>query len=430
MKERRSGRSVLIRGGASLSGEVRVPPSKSYSHRALICSAFSNGKSKIENISLCDDSMATVSVLSGMGAKIEIESETAFVHGTLPIEPENVLCCEESASTLRMCLPLAASQDFFSVFTGEGSLLKRPVGPILEALSSLGVEVMSRGGYVPVAIESKGFASDGVRISASSGSQHVSGLLLSSPLSKNGIKIDIADEMVSKPYVDLTVSVMRRFGVAVERKGYKIFEVRPGQSYKGINLEVPGDYSSASFLIAAALSARSNISLLGLPQEKMPDSQVLDLMRSFGADLMFESGKLLVSGKELRSIEVDCKDMPDLVPPLVVVALRAEGTTRIRGVSRLSTKESSRVQALISEFSKMGGKLRLDGEDLIINQSGRLRGCKVSSWGDHRIEMALASAALGAEGETVIVDAMKTSKSYPGFYDDLAHLGAEIDARQ
>ncbi|MBO3802782.1 MAG: 3-phosphoshikimate 1-carboxyvinyltransferase [Candidatus Brockarchaeota archaeon] len=434
MKGQKSVRRVVVRGGARLSGEVAAPPSKPYSHRALICSAFSQGASKIVNLSLCEDSMATVSVLNGMGAEIEIETEpgasTALARGSIPLEPETVLCCAESASTLRMCLPLAASQGFFSVFAGEGSLLKRPVGPVLEALSSLGVDVRSRKGYVPVAIDSKGFSSDRVAVSAGFGSQHVSGLLLCAPLSPRGMRVEILGEVVSKPYVDLTVSVMRVFGVAVERKGYERFEVEPGQRYEGRELVVPGDYSSASFLMAAALSTRSEVTLLGLAKEGLPDYKVLEVLGEFGAEPRFESGKLTISGGKLRGTEVDCRDIPDLVPPLAVVALLAEGSSRLRGVSRLSAKESSRAQALVSELGKMGGKLRLEGEDLVVHPSGRLRGCAVSSWCDHRIEMALAAAALGAEGETTIEDAMKVSKSYPGFYEDLARLGAEIDAGQ
>ncbi|MGQ9514361.1 MAG: 3-phosphoshikimate 1-carboxyvinyltransferase [Thermoproteota archaeon] len=430
MKEQESTRRVVIKGDQILSGEVRAPPSKSYSHRVLMCSAFSEGRSRIMKLLICEDILATISVLRGMGAKIKLkpETSTAEVQGTIPMEPENVLFCSESASTLRMCLPLAASQKFFSIFSGVGSLIRRPVGPILDALSYLGVEVRSRKGYVPVALDSKGFSGDHVSVSASFGSQHISGLLISSPLTPHGMRIDVIDEATSKPYIDLTIDVMRRFGVVVERKGYESFVVKPGQSYRGCEVTVPGDYSSASFLMAAAISTCSKLSILGLPKEGFPDSKLLDILRSFGAELKVGPGVISISGKGLRGVDVDCKDIPDLVPALTAIAFFAEGSTRLRGVSRLSSKESSRAEALVSEFQKMGGKISIEGEDLIIRPSGRLRGCSVSSWGDHRIEMALAVAGLGADGETVINDAMRVSKSYPRFYEDLANLGAEIDA--
>jgi 3-phosphoshikimate 1-carboxyvinyltransferase len=243
------------------------------------------------------------------------------------------------------------------------------------------------------------------------------------------MRIDIIDEATSKPYIDLTIDVMQKFGVFVKRREYKYFEVKPGQRYKGCDLSVPGDYSSASFLIAAAISTHSNISILDLPKMGFPDSQLLDVLRNSGAEFQVELGRLLISGRGLRGIDVDCRDMPDLVPALTVIAFFAESSSRLRGVSRLSLKESSRAKALVSEFQKMGGKISLEGEDLFI-QPSKLHGCTVSSWGDHRIEMALAVAGLGADGETIIDDAMKVSKSYPGFYKDLANLGADIDARQ
>ena len=426
-----SGRKrVVIEGGAKLSGELTAPPSKSYCHRALICSSLSEGKSRIFKFSRCDDALATVSVLRGMGIEIDLAADdaTSIVHGAEPREPEDVLGCGESASTLRMCLPIAASKGLFAVFSGRGSLLKRPIGPVIDALRSLGVEVLSRSGYLPVAINSRGYATDLVRVDGGFGSQHISGLLLSSPLSPHGIRIDVDGEPSSRPYLDLTVQVMEHYGVSVEREGYRSFRVLPGRRYESRDLTVPGDYSSASFMMAAALSTRSSISLLGLSSGDFPDSQILDLMSSMGAEVRLGQGRLLLSSSSLKGIDVDSHDIGDLVPPLAVMACFAEGSTRLRGVSRLSTKESSRAEALVSELRKMGGELKLDGDDLIVNGVKALRGSEVSSWGDHRVEMALAAAALGAEGETTIDDAMTVSKSYAEFYEDLRSLGAEIYA--
>ena len=422
----------MIEGGASLSGELKAPPSKSYCHRALICSALSEGRSRISRPSRCDDIIATVSVLRGMGIDIDLDTDdaTSIVYGAEPREPEDVLECGESASTLRMCLPVAASRGFFAAFSGRGSLLKRPIGPVIDALRSLGVEVWSRSGYLPVAINGKGYAIDLVRVAAGFGSQHISGLLLSSPLTPHGMRIDVDGEPSSRPYLDLTVRVMQQYGVSVKREGYRSFQVKPGQRYECRDLTVPGDYSSASFIMAAALSTRSTISLLDLPPGDYPDSRILDLVSRMGAEVRSEPGRLLLSSSHLKGIDVDCSDIGDLVPPLTVMACFAEGSTRLRGVSRLSTKESSRPEALISELRKMGGKLTQDGDDLLIEGAKALRGSLVSSWGDHRIEMALAVAALGAVGATTIDGAMTVSKSYTGFYEDLRSLGAGIRAGQ
>lgn len=214
------------------------------------------------------------------------------------------------------------------------------------------------------------------------------------------------------------------------REGYRSFQVKPGQRYEGRDLTVPGDYSSASFIMAAALSTRSTISLLDLPPGDYPDSRILDLVSRMGAEVRSEPGRLILSSSHLKGIDVDCRAIGDLVPPLAVMACFAEGSTRLRGVSRLSTKESSRPEALVSELRKMGGKLTQDGDDLLIEGAKALRGSLVSSWDDHRIEMALAVAALGATGETTIVGAMTVSKSYTGFYEDLRSLGAGIRAGQ
>lgn len=432
MSGRGSGRKrVVIEGRARLSGELTAPPSKSYCHRALICSALSEGKSRISNFPRCDDALATVSVLKGMGIGIDLADDAiSVVRGSELMEPEDVLDCGESASTLRMCLPISASKGHFAVFSGRGSLLKRPIGPVIDALRSLGVEVLSRSGYLPVAINSKGYATDLVRVGGGFGSQHISGLLLSSTISPLGIRIDVDGEPSSRPYLDLTVKVMGHYGVSVEREGYGSFWVLPGQRYEGRDLTVPGDYSSASFMMAAALSTRSSISLLGLPPGDFPDSKILDLMGNMGADVRFEGRRLILSSSGLRGIDVYSHDIGDLVPPLAVMACFADGRTRLRGVSRLSTKESSRAEALVSELRKMGGELDIDGDDLVVNGVKALRGSEVSSWGDHRIEMALAVAALGAEGGTTIDDAMTVTKSYAEFYEDLRSLGAEIYAGQ
>jgi len=425
-------RRVVIEGGAKLSGELTAPPSKSYCHRALICSSLSEGRSRISRFSRCDDVLATMSVLRGMGIDIDLAADgaTSIVHGAEPSEPEGVLDCGESASTLRMCLPMAASKGFFAVFSGKGSLLKRPIGPVIDALRSLGAEVVSRGGYVPVAINSRGYGTDRVRVDGGFGSQHISGLLLSSPLSPHGLRIDVDGEPSSRPYLDLTVQVMGHYGVSVEREGHRSLRVLPGLRYGGRDLTVPGDYSSSSFMMAAAVSTRSSISLLGLPSGDFPDSEILGLMSRMGAKARLEGGSLLLSSNGLKGIDIDCRDIGDLVPPLAVMASIASGSSRLRGVSRLSTKESSRAEALVSELGKMGGRLHIDGDDLVLNGVKALRGSVVSSWGDHRIEMALAAAALGAEGATTIDGAMTVTKSYAGFYDDLRSLGAEIHAGQ
>ena len=420
----------MIEGGATLSGELRAPPSKSYYHRALICSALAGGRSRISRTPRCDDGLATTSVLRGLGIEIDSNDDVSIIHGARPKEPSDVLNCGESASTLRLCLPVAASQNLFATFSGRGSLLGRPVGPVIEALRTLGVEVWSRSGYLPVAIKSEGYTTDLVRADGSFGSQHISGLLLSSPLSPHGIRIDVDGEPSSRPYLDLTVHIMETYGVSVEREGYRAFKVPPGQRYESHDLAVPGDYSSASFIMAAALSTRSSISLIDLPSGGSPDSRILELMGEMGAEVRRESGGLLLSGSGLRGIDVDCGDIPDLVPPLAVMACYAVGITKLRRVSRLSAKESSRAEALTSELGKMGGKLEVQGDDLLVEGVRGLRGSRVNSWGDHRVEMALVAAALGASGETIIDDAMTVSKSYAGFYEDLRSLGADIRARQ
>jgi len=425
-------RRVVIEGGAKLTGELTAPPSKSYCHRALICSALSEGRSSISRFPRCDDALATISVLRGMGIEIDLADDgaTSIVRGAEPSEPDEVLECGESASTLRLCLPIVASKGFFAVFSGRGSLLKRPIGPVIDALRALGAEVLSRGGYLPVSISSRGYNADRVRVNGSFGSQHISGLLLSSPLSPHGIRIDVDGEPSSRPYLDLTVQVMGHYGVSVEREGYRSFRILPGRRYEGRDLTVPGDYSSASFVMAAAISTHSAISLVGLPSGDHPDSMILDLMSKMGAEVRLERGGLLLSSRGLKGIDVDCRDIGDLVPPLAVMASFAEGSTRLRGITRLSTKESGRASALVSELRKMGGELNIYGDELVVNGVKALRGSVVSSWGDHRIEMALAAAALGAEGVTKIDDAMTVSKSYAGFYEDLRSLGAEIHAGQ
>lgn len=407
---------------SEICGTIAAPASKSVMQRAVAAALLADGKSVLIHPSFCDDSTAAMRVAEGLGASVEINSGQVTISGG--INPKtDTLNCGESGLCIRMFTPIAALTGKRIVLTGEGSLAGRPVSGIEAALENLGVHVRSNNGLIPVEVSSKLRGGSAV-IDGSISSQFLTGLLMALPAAEKDSVISV-DNLKSREYADITVDVLKKFGVAVENNGYREFRIHGGQKYTPVKMDIEGDWSGAAFLLCAGAIAGS-VSVTGLnPESFQPDRAILTALRKCGADVMADKKTVYIQSKALRGFEFDATECPDLFPPLAALAFNCKGESIIWGAGRLKHKESDRGKAIVSEFKKMGGSVKIEKDCMIIRASS-LTAAKVDPHGDHRMAMACAVAALRSSGPVEIDNAECINKSYNEFYGDLAKLGAEI----
>jgi 3-phosphoshikimate 1-carboxyvinyltransferase len=419
-----------------LSGVVRAPPSKAYTHRALIAASLSEGQSSIREPLICDDTLATVNACSLLGSKIRRVKDGFIVNGvSKPTTPEGVIHCGDSGSTIRFITPICALADGISVLTGNEGLRKRPMESLLEALRQLGVKCYSaRGdGHPPIIVFGGGIKGGEASLRGDISSQFVSGLLFSTPKASVDTEIAVTTQLESKPYVAMTLDVLRKHGIRVEAStDYGRFLVPRGQFYKAFSHVIEGDYSSAAFLLAAASITNSDVKVVNLMRETLQgDRAIVNILKDMGSKINVGEDFVEVQGVEgeLNGINVDVRDVPDLAPVCMALASFADGESVLSGTGRLRFKESDRIVSMTSELAKMGVEIMELEDKLIIRGKGRLHGAELDSHNDHRIAMACAVAALGADGTTVIHGIECVSKSYPNFVEDLRSLGGKIHVK-
>jgi len=405
-----------------VNGELKAPPSKSMTQRAIAAALLADGQSLILFPSYCDDSLAAMSIAVSLGARVEPEAGRMKITGAGELR-EKKLNCGESGLAIRLFSPVAALYDEEITMTGAGSLKKRPMHMIGDALNQLGVKCTSTDGFLPLTIRGplKGGACE---IDGSLSSQLLSGLLMSLPLADNDSVIKV-NNLKSKPYIDMTLEVLRDFGINIANKNYSLFEVPGRQQYMPMTYEVESDWSGGSFLLVAG-AINGNIKVSGLRTNSFQsDMGILKALEKAGANVKISEGKIEVSKSDLQAFEFDATESPDLFPPLVALASYCKGVTKIKGASRLRHKESDRASSLSEEFGKMNIKVEI-ADDYLVVTGGEVKGAKVNSHDDHRIAMAEAVAALGALDTVFIKDSHCIVKSYPGFFDDLRKVGAVV----
>ncbi len=410
-----------------VEGAVEAPPSKSYTHRGLFIAALAEGCSRLMGPLRSLDTLASRRVLRRMGARIKGDGESWIVEGGSLRAPP-LLHCGESATTLRFATALAALLGGSATLTGGGSLLRRPMTPLLEALRRLGARCRSRGGYPPVHVEGGSLRGGGISVEGLISSQFISALLIIAPHLEEGLTLRVSTPLVSRPYVALTIEVQRLFGVETYASSdLRLLEVEAGR-YRPTALSVEGDWSSASLLLAAGALA-GKVKVRGLnPLSLQGDRRILEILREMGAEVRISGRSIAIYGSSLSGVEVNLSQTPDLFPVVASLAAAAEGRSLIHGVDHLRYKESNRLEAMLSALRAMGVEARIEGSTFTV-EGGRPRGGVIDPRGDHRIAMALAILALRADGETIILDAECVSKSYPSFWRHLRILGAEVEER-
>ena len=418
---------------SSVRGTIPAPASKSSMQRACAAALIAGGESIIRNPGSSNDDLAAIRVIRGLGAIVENAADGSLQITSGGIQPINdFVNCGESGLGIRMFAPLVALCNRQMTIEGEGSLLSRPMDFFDEIFPWLGVEVRSNQGKLPLQIKGP-LIPRNIQTDGSLSSQFLTGLLMAyAAADAKDVSINVTN-LKSRPYIDLTLKVMRDFGLKVpDNRDYKSFSfsrethIRAGAV---VNYAVEGDWSGASFLLVAGAIAGS-CTIRGLdPESTQADKAILHALKDTGVSLEI-SGKEIRVGTDqpltLKAFHFDATDCPDLFPPLVALASCCHGSSFIKGVSRLAHKESNRALSLQEEFAKMGVDILVNGDTMGIKGAHALNAAAVHSHYDHRIAMATAVAALRANGPVMIEKADAINKSYPEFFRDLEKLGASI----
>ncbi|MEO9098675.1 MAG: 3-phosphoshikimate 1-carboxyvinyltransferase, partial [Ginsengibacter sp.] len=372
------------------------------------------------------DEKAAMDIITKLGATINRKSNEMaitsndFIFRSQFPEKNVIVNVGESGLSMRMFAPIAGLFNYDIIFTGEGSILKRPMNFFDEILPMLGVEVNSNDGKLPVTLRGP-LHPKNITVDGSLSSQFLTGLLFAFAKACTVPVSITVKNLSSRPYIDLTISVLKDFGFHIENHNYEIFTVHPRKPLPAhsIRYTVEGDWSSASFILVAGAVA-GEVTLHGADlNSSQGDKNIMNALYDCGAQVNIHNKEIIVKKKNLKAFEFDATHCPDLFPPLVALAAYCKGETTIKGVTRLLHKESNRAIALRDEFKKMNVIIELNGDLMTIHGGKEVKGAEVSSHNDHRIAMAAAVAGLSAKGNTIIHDAEAINKSYPDFYKDL-----------
>ncbi|OUR61365.1 3-phosphoshikimate 1-carboxyvinyltransferase [Colwellia sp. 39_35_sub15_T18] len=417
-----------------INGEVFLPGSKSLSNRALLIAALANGVTKITNLLVSDDikymlnaltSLGVEYVLSDCGTECTVVGNNGFFNTNTKNNKPLELYLGNAGTAMRpLCAALAASEGEF-ILTGEPRMKERPIGHLVNALEQLSadIEYLEDQDYPPVKIKGKTLAGSTVSIDGSISSQFLTAILMIAPLLKTDTNIVIEGELVSKPYIDITLNIMSRFGVEVQNNDYKSFTVKGSQSYQSVEkYMVEGDASSASYFLAAGAIKGGEITVHGVGKLSVQgDKYFADVLEKMGAEVTWSDESITVSGKALTAIDMDMNHIPDAAMTIATTALFAVGTTTIRNIYNWRVKETDRLTAMATELRKVGADV-VEGEDYIsITPPASLKHAEIDTYNDHRIAMCFSLVAL-SDTPVTINDPKCTAKTFPDYFDKLAHV--------
>ena len=415
-----------IRLNGTLSGVVTPPPSKSQAHRLLICAALGKQPCSIFCNALNDDLVATMNCLNALGAQIEYNNQTFTVN---PIEPRKgvTLDCEESGSTLRFLIPIAAALGADATFVGHGKLPYRPNGDLCAALSENGISFEAHSTEAELPLVCSGLLKGGsFKLPGNISSQYLTGRLFALPLTMEDSTIEVVGGLNSASYIAMTLDALEKAGIYIEESG-NIYRVPSKQKYSlPDNLAVESDWSSAAFWLVAGIVGNNPISIKGLNTKSLQgDKRIIDHLRKMGAYIENTQEAIVAMPSQLFGAELDCRDTPDLLPILSVAAASAKGKTTFLNVGRLRYKESDRLSAMKTTLASFGIQSEI-GEDTFTVYGGNVSAVgAVDSFGDHRIAMSAAILATLSATPVTITGAECVAKSYPRFYDDFVALGGK-----
>ena len=413
---------------SKIKGEINCPSNKSYTHRGIFLASLAGNNSKVENALLSADTKATIEACKKFGAVIEVNDSDIIVKKSIKIGtnvPE--INTENSGTTIRIAVGIASLFSEEITLTGDASLQKRPMQPLLDALSSIGAKCSSTNGNPPIKIKGSIIGGD-ISIPGNLSSQFISSLLISAPLTKNGINLTIEGDLVSKPYLDATIATMKKFGVSVKTLiPYKKYNITP-QIYKNTIFSVPIDFSSLALLLSFTVLNGEDVVIKGsmgnLPQG---DEAFIDFLEQLGVSVTINDNEIKIkSPKKLKGGKFDLRNSPDLLPPLAILSLISSKPIEIVNVKHARLKETDRIAILARELPKIGIKVDEKEDGLILESSDSLTGAKLDSENDHRLFMAFCIAGTYI-GNCIVTDSKSVEVSYPNFIEEMNRLGAKIE---
>ncbi len=421
---------------SQVAGSAQAPPSKSYTHRAILAAGYAESATVYDALWSADTKATANAVELYGGSVTQADDGTLEVEGFAgsPETPADVINCENSGTTMRLVTGTAGLVDGTTVLTGDSSLRSRPQGPLLEALTDLGATAFStRGnGQAPLVVTGP-ITGSGVSVPGDVSSQYITALLMAGAVSEDGLELELETELKSAPYVDITLEVLAEYGVDAE-KTEAGFSVAGGQTYSpdGGNYRVPGDFSSISYLVSAGAVAAEDgdmVRVEGAQPSAQGDTAILEILEAMGATVDWDrdAGVVEIGRADLEGTTVSVEDTPDLLPTIATLGAVAEGDTHITNAEHVRFKETDRVRAMAEELGKMGVETTEKRETLTVHGSeSSLEGAAVDGRGDHRIVMSLAIAGLVADGETTIAGAEHVDVSFPNFFETLEGLGVSL----
>lgn len=410
-----------------LIGDVIIPPSKSLSHRAIIAASLADGVSKISNIMYSNDIIATINAMRALGASIEEYEDYLIIKGSKVKRVNDVIDANESGSTIRFMIPIALTINEPITFVGKNNLVKRPLDTFFNIFDEQEIEYEHGEDYLPLKVY-QGLKSGVYHVRGDISSQFITGLLYALPLLDGDSEIYVTTNMESKGYIDLTLDVLKQFGIEIINNNYQLFKIKGNQQYKPYDYMVEGDYSQAAFfLVADALGA--NINLLAMNENShQGDKKIIDDIKSLGYDVEFKNNYLLSRFNDNNKGNViDFSQSPDLGPALAVLASLTKGKTEFINAGRLRIKECDRITCVKEELNKLGAKIEELEDGMIINGVDTLNGGTVDSHNDHRLVMAFAMATLKMNGKIKILNANAVSKSFPNFFKVFEKIGGIVE---
>ena len=413
---------------SKLSGRISCPANKSYTHRAIFLAALSDGKSIVKKILRSNDTIATINACRGFGVEVEELENNVTIKNTIDETVQNsMINAENSGTTIRIAIAIAALSGGNTILSGDDSLRKRPMQPILDALETMKVETESDDGKPPIRINGK-IQGNEISISGDISSQFISALLIIAPRLPDGLIINVKGELVSKPYVDLTIAIMKKFGAEVKiEEEYKRYVVAH-QIYKSTTFSIPSDFSNLALLLAANVLLGDGLNIeISLDDMPQGDEAIVDILERLGVNVTLEDDIITTkSPVSLNGGKFDLSDTPDLLPAIAILALKSEKPNEIFNVKHARYKETDRIAIMSRELKKIGLEVEERDDGMILKKSSEFHPAELNSENDHRLFMAFSIVGMFV-GECTVSDPDAVKVSYPEFISDLVNTGAKIN---
>ena len=412
---------------SNIDGKITCPSNKSYTHRAIFMASLADGKSMIKNILKSGDTIATINACKNFGVEIKEEENNLIVDSPNELKLQgDIINAENSGTTIRIAAAISTLADTKVVLSGDQSLNKRPMQPLLKALESLGAKCSSSNGTPPISILGK-IKGGKVKIPGDISSQFISALMIVAPKLENGMLLNIQGELVSKPYVDATIMAMKKFNVNVESEiPYKKYIIHP-QNYKSTTFAVPSDFSSLALLLSAAVLLGENLSIqMTMGDMPQADEAIIDILEKMGVVVTLDKNVIKIkSPKKLDGGKFDLNNSPDLVPAVAILALKASKPIEIFNVKHVRYKETDRIAILARELAKLGIKVVEKKDGLVLKNPKNLIGADLNSENDHRLFMAFCIAGMYV-GNCSVSHPESVKISYPDFIQEMKRIGCKI----